>query len=90
MDNTNVMNKKYIKLNIDGWHTQDKEYAKRFNGSLTTQEDKHHEIAEYYIGAMTNKYRNTDTMSLDEFLCEYSDNMEYEDVKLGESILNLF
>jgi Cu/Ag efflux protein CusF len=66
------------------------EQLKRFEASIVTLEDKHHEIAEYYIGAMTNKYRNTDTMSLDEFLCEYSDNMEYEDVKLGESILNLF
>jgi len=82
--------KEYIKLDIDGWYTQDKEYAKRFNDSLITQEDKHHEIAENYINAMTNKYKNTDPMSLDEFLCEYSDNMEYEDVKLGESILNLF
>ena len=42
MDNINVMNKEYIKLNIDGWYTQDKEYAKRLNDSLVNNEDIYH------------------------------------------------
>jgi hypothetical protein len=84
------MSKKYLKLSIDGWWTQDPEKQERFNQSLVTPEKTYHEVATYYITCMTIKYKNTDTMSLDEYLCEYSDSMHYEDVKLGESILKLF
>ena len=86
------MNKEYIKLNIDGWYTQDKEYAKRFNDSLVNNEDIYHEIAKNYVITMSRKMGNKSKslLSLDEFLCEYSDYIDYDDLKLGESILRLF
>ena len=37
---------------------------------------------------MGNKSKSL--LSLDEFLCEYSDYIDYDDLKLGESILRLF
>jgi hypothetical protein len=84
------MNKEYIKLNIDGWYTQDKEYSKRFNDSLVNTEDIYHEIAKNYMISMTIKYGGLKMSSLDDFLCEHSDDLKYEDLKLGESILKLF
>jgi len=84
------MSKKYLKLSIDGWWTQDPEHQKRFNESLVTPEKRYQEVAACYITCMTFKYKHTDTMSLDEYLCEYSDEMRDSDVKLGEKILKLF
>ena len=86
------MKKKYIKLSIDGWYTQDEEYAKKFNNSLVNNEDIYHEIAKNYVIAMSRKMGNKSKslLSLDEFLCEYSDYIDYDDLKLGESILRLF
>ena len=40
--------------------------------------------------SMTIKYGGLKMGSLDEFLCDHSDNLKYEDLKLGESILRLF
>ncbi len=84
------MNKEYIKLNIDGWYTQDKKYAKRFNNSLVNTEDIYNEIAKNYVISMNIKYGGLGIVSLDDFLCEYGDDLKYEDLKLGESILRLF
>ena len=84
------MEKKYIKLSIDGWYTQDEEYAKKFNNSLMNTEKIYHEIAKNYIISMNIKYGGLAMVSLDDFLCEYGDDLKYEDLKLGESILRLF
>ncbi len=86
------MKKKYIKLSIDGWYTQDEEYAKKFNNSLVNNEDIYHEIAKNYVITISRKMGNKSKslLSLDEFLCEYSDYIDYDDLKLGESILRLF
>ena len=68
------------------------EQLKRFEGSLVNTEDIYHEIAKNYVIAMSRSMGNKSKslLSLDEFLCEYSDYMDYDDLKLGESILRLF
>ena len=68
------------------------EQLKRFEASIVTQDDKHKEIAKAYIFAMRVKYGGicSVNISLDDFLCRCADDLNYEDLKLGESILNLF
>ena len=39
---------------------------------------------------MNIKYGGLGIVSLDDFLCEYCEDIKYEDLKLGESILRLF
>lgn len=66
------------------------EQLKRFEDSLVNTEDIYQEIAKNYMISMSIKYGGLKMGSLDEFLCEYSDDLRYEDLKLGESILRLF
>ena len=87
------MSKKYLKLSIDGWWTQDPEHQKRFNNSLIDKEAIYHEIARYYMLSMSDKYRPSffdSDLSLDEYLVQYGDKIERVDLKLGEEILQLF
>ena len=75
-----------------------KEQLKRFENSLVNTEDIYHEIAKNYVISMNVKYGSSsiaplaglETLSLDDFLCKYCENLTYEDLKLGESILKLF
>ena len=67
-----------------------KEQLKRFENSLVNTEDIYHEIAKNYVISMNIKYGGLGIVSLDDFLCEYSEDLKYEDLKLGESILRLF
>lgn len=74
------------------------EQLKRFENSLVNTEDIYHEIAKNYVISMNIKYGGSsipplsglDIMSLDDFLCKYCEDLRYEDLKLGESILRLF
>lgn len=66
------------------------EQLKRFEDSLVNTEDIYHEIAKNYMISMTIKYGGLRMGSLDDFLCEHSEDLKYEDLKLGESILRLF
>ena len=75
-----------------------KEQLKRMENSWRTTEDIYHEIAKNYVISMNIKYGGSsipplsglDIMSLDDFLCKYCEDLTYEDLKLGESILRLF
>ena len=75
-----------------------KEQLERFKNSLVNTEDIYHEIAKNYVISMNIKYGGSsipplsglDIMSLDDFLCKYCEDLRYEDLKLGESILRLF
>ena len=67
-----------------------KEQLKRLENSWRTTEDIYHEIAKNYVISMNIKYGGLGIVSLDDFLCEYGDDLKYEDLKLGESILRLF
>ena len=67
-----------------------KEQLERFENSLVNTEDIYHEIAKNYVISMNIKYGGLGIVSLDDFLCEYSEDLKYEDLKLGESILRLF
>ena len=67
-----------------------KEQLKRLENSWRTTEDIYHEIAKNYVISMNIKYGGLGIISLDDFLCEYGDDLKYEDLKLGESILRLF
>ena len=84
------MEKKYIKLSIDGWYTQDEEYAKKFNNSLVNNESIYHEIAKNYIISMNIKYGGLAMVSLDDFLCEYGDDLKYRHVSNERRWLPLF
>ena len=66
------------------------EQLKRLENSWRTTEDIYHEIAKNYVISMNIKYGGLGIVSLDDFLCEYGDDLKYEDLKLGESILRLF
>ena len=66
------------------------EQLERFKNSLVNTEDIYHEIAKNYVISMNIKYGGLGIVSLDDFLCEYGDDLKYEDLKLGESILRLF
>ena len=66
------------------------EQLKRLENSWRTTEDIYHEIAKNYVISMNIKYGGLGIVSLDDFLCEYSEDLKYEDLKLGESILRLF
>ena len=74
------------------------EQLERFKNSLVNTEDIYHEIAKNYVISMNIKYGGSsipplsglDIMSLDDFLCKYCEDLRYEDLKLGESILRLF
>ena len=66
------------------------EQLERFKNSLVNTEDIYHEIAKNYVISMNIKYGGLGIISLDDFLCEYGDDLKYEDLKLGESILRLF
>ena len=66
------------------------EQLKRLENSWRTTEDIYHEIAKNYVISMNIKYGGLSIVSLDDFLCEYSEDLKYEDLKLGESILRLF
>ena len=66
------------------------EQLKRFETSIITPEDIYHEIAENYMISMTIKYGGLKMGSLDDFLCDHCEELKYEDLKLGESILKLF
>ena len=66
------------------------EQLKRLENSWRTTEDIYHEIAKNYVISMNIKYGGLGIVSLDDFLCEYHDDLKYEDLKLGESILRLF
>ena len=66
------------------------EQLKRFENSLVNTEDIYHEIAKNYVISMNIKYGGLGIVSLDDFLCKYSEDLKYEDLKLGESILRLF
>ena len=67
-----------------------KEQLKRLENSWRTTEDIYHEIAKNYVISMNIKYGGLGIVSLDDFLCEYCEDLRYEDLKLGESILRLF
>ena len=67
-----------------------KEQLKRLENSWRTTEDIYHEIAKNYVISMNIKYGGLGIVSLDDFLCEYCEDLKYEDLKLGESILRLF
>ena len=43
-----------------------------------------------YGGSSIPPLSGLDIMSLDDFLCKYCEDLRYEDLKLGESILRLF
>ena len=66
------------------------EQLKRLENSWRTTEDIYHEIAKNYVISMNIKYGGLSIVSLDDFLCEYCEDLKYEDLKLGESILRLF
>ena len=66
------------------------EQLERFKNSLVNTEDIYHEIAKNYVISMNIKYGGLGIVSLDDFLCEYCEDLKYEDLKLGESILRLF
>ena len=66
------------------------ENLKRLENSWRTTEDIYHEIAKNYVISMNIKYGGLGIVSLDDFLCEYCEDIKYEDLKLGESILRLF
>jgi len=66
------------------------EQLKRLENSWRTTEDIYHEIAKNYVISMNIKYGGLGIVSLDDFLCEYCEDLKYEDLKLGESILRLF
>ena len=66
------------------------EQLKRLENSWRTTEDIYHEIAKNYVISMNIKYGGLGIVSLDDFLCEYCEDLKYEDLKLGESILSLF
>mgnify|MGYP001219660881 FL=1 len=66
------------------------EQLKRLENSWRTTEDIYHEIAKNYVISMNIKYGGLGIVSLDDFLCEYCEDIKYEDLKLGESILRLF
>lgn len=67
-----------------------KEQLKRFEDSLVNTEDIYQEIAKNYLLSIKSKYNTKTMLSVDELLYKYSDYLEYEDLKLGESILRLF
>jgi len=71
-------------------NNMNKEQLKRFEDSLVNTEDIYQEIAKNYVISMNIKYGGLGIVSLDDFLCEYGDDLKYEDLKLGESILRLF
>ena len=66
------------------------EQLKRLENSWRTTEDIYHEIAKNYVISMNIKYGGLGIVSLDDFLCEYCEDIKNEDLKLGESILRLF
>jgi len=66
-------------------------YSQRFKNALLKAEDIYHEVARDYMTAMCNKYNiSLGLDSLDDFMCEHSEKLNYYDRTLGESTLRLF
>ena len=66
-------------------------YSQRFESALLKAEDIYHEVARDYMTAMCNKYNiSLGLESLDEFMCEHAETLNYYDKTLGESTLKLF